>query len=192
MDWQFIKDLFKGFISSYSSITTLLSFVVFILWLLLPKLKVEGKMKQTKKILESIPWSYRLLIVLGLLFISVILTSYSMYENKQLQINELIANTTNVKPVTKQEIRSFLEDVNSEILQKIDTGRKEIRILISIPKEVKLLNLSERLDFNKFLSFKQCQCDDVHSSKDYIIELNDLSWKVGYCLYAKDALKSKQ
>jgi len=91
MVWEFIKELAKGVFSSYSSITTLLSFVVFIFWLLLPKLKVEGRMKVTKKTLEAIPWSYRLLTVLGFLFVSVILTSYSMYENEQQTIGDLQA-----------------------------------------------------------------------------------------------------
>jgi len=87
MVWEFIKELAKGVFSSYSSVTTLLSFVVFIFWLLLPKLKVEGRMKVTKKTLGAIPWSYRLLTVLGLLFVSVILTSYSMYNDAHQDIN---------------------------------------------------------------------------------------------------------
>ena len=84
-------------------------------------------MKIAKKKLEAMPWSYRFLVILGLLFISVILTSYSIYEKQ----NEQIRKAGTMK--TKQEIRSFLESVNPVILQKIDDGQKEICVSLSVP-----------------------------------------------------------
>jgi hypothetical protein len=174
MDWQFIKDLFWGVFWSPNSIATWIGvvssvFFFFPVW--------EGKMKDTIK-------PYRITILLGFILISVMLTSYSLYENKP--------TVQNAKTDTKQDIRFLLESINPEILQKIDTKQKEIRILISIPNEVELKGLSKRPDFNKFLSFKQCQCGDIKDSnsyvKNYINELNDDSWRVGYCLYPKDAL----
>lgn len=86
---------------------------------------------------------------------------------------------------TKQEIRTLLESVKPLILQKIDMGQKDILIMINIPTEVKLLDLSQRPDFNKFLSIKQSRGSKI---EDYIIDSNDISWKASYHLYPKDAL----
>ena len=86
---------------------------------------------------------------------------------------------------TKQEIRTLLESISPSILQKIDMGQKDILIMINIPTEVKLLDLSQRPDFKKFLSIKQSRSSNT---KDYIIDLDDISWKAGYHLSPKDAL----
>lgn len=142
-------------------------------------------MKQTKKILESIPWSYRLLIVLGLLYISTILTSYSMYKENQKQVH----NTD-----TKQDIRALLEDFNSVILQKIDMGQKKFLLPISMARQVKLTNLSERPDFNKYLRVEQfTREDDFNDYEDpnIFIKGSDYyySWMQAYYFYPKDALK---
>lgn len=125
---------------------------------------------------------HRVTIFLLFMLFSIILTSYSFYKDFQ------NVNAANTKSVTKQELRTFFEDVNEAILPMIDAGQKEIRISISIPKEVDLLNMSKRPDFDKFLSIKQCQCDDIYGVEKYVNQSNDLSWRVGYCLYPKDAL----
>ena len=203
--WEFIKELLQGTFWSYNSIGSWLGFAVFIFWLFLPKLKWQGKVK---KGLEAISWPYRLLIILGLLFISVILTSYSMYTNKErrnvdlqkeittLQ-NDLLdaqkqaqtAPITTIKPVTKQEIRVFLESINPEILRKIDIRQKEIPILIGAVKQVKLSNLSERPDFKNFLSFTRGYGSVVGGgSNGYIDELGESGMKSRYILCPKDAL----
>ena len=100
---------------------------------------------------------------------------------------------------TKHDIRTFLESINPAILQKIDTGQKEIPVFISVPKQIKLSDLSERSDFNKFLSFKQSGYakgsgvvemtrNGVDPTKDFIKELDQRGHMDGYYLYPKDAL----
>lgn len=94
---------------------------------------------------------------------------------------------------TKQEIRSFLETVNPEILKRIDVGRKEILVCISTQDAVRLSNLSEYVDFNKYLSFRQATIgeDDSKGLEDpnIFIENNEYLWATnGYYLYPKDAL----
>jgi hypothetical protein len=87
---------------------------------------------------------------------------------------------------TKQDIRTFLESINPEILRKVDTGQKEIHVLISIPKQMKLSDLSERSDFSKFLFFKRS--GDVSLGGGQINELNQNGAMDGYYLYPKDTL----
>jgi len=91
---------------------------------------------------------------------------------------------------TKHDIRTFLESINPVILQKIDTGQKEIHVLISIPKQMKLSDLSERSDFSKFLSFKRSGDVSLGGGQinGFINELNQNGAMDGYYLYPKDAL----
>jgi hypothetical protein len=77
--------------------------------------------------------------------------------------------------------------VNPKILQKIDMGEKDILIMINIPKEVELLNISKRTDFNKYLSLKQNH--GQYGEDGCITDPNDISWKTVYHIYPKDALK---
>src|SRR4030042_434722 len=112
MDWQFFKDLFNGLFFSINSIVTWFGIGSFIL-LFLPKPKWLGK---TKNKLEKIK-PYGPYILLGLILIGIILTSYSMYENKQRQITELQNKLAvqNIKTDTKKDIRTFLESVSPQI-----------------------------------------------------------------------------
>ncbi|MGA2173228.1 MAG: hypothetical protein ABSG82_09525 [Sedimentisphaerales bacterium] len=144
-------------------------------------------MKKTKKILEAVPWSYRFLIILGLLFVSVTLTSYSIYKK--------IPNVD-----TKQEIRIFLKSIDPNILQMIDAGKKEIHIFISKPKIMKLFDLYTYPDFNKFLSFQRSGDTNVEGNQkdDFINELpppGDISplyaYLEGYYLFPKPPLIDK-
>lgn len=96
---------------------------------------------------------------------------------------------------TKQEIRSFFNSVDSEILQKIDAGQKEIPVLISISKERELAALTTYSNFYNFLYVQKSDDDG------YVVESNELpSKKSGpqiidlrpthyrYYLYPKDNL----
>ena len=134
-----------------------------------------------KKRLETTPWPSRFLFLLMGFTISVILTSYSMYQE------------ASIKPVTKQEIRTLLESINPAILSKIDKGQKKILVPINTYKLVKLTSLSENPNFGKYLSFKQVNRDDnFNNFKDpnIFVEINDFSWSwcQTYYLYPKDAL----
>ncbi len=97
------------------------------------------------------------------------------------------------KTDTKQDIRTFLEDINSEILQKVDAGQKRILISVSIPKQIELLGLSKQhLDFSNYLSFRQIGPNDDINEADLtnrIDEKNDYGWKQACFLFPKDALK---
>ena len=87
---------------------------------------------------------------------------------------------------TKQVIRTLFESVSPKILEKIDIGQKNILILINIPTEIKLLDLPQHSDFNKFLSFEQNH--EPNETDEYIYDSNDHSWKAAYRIYPKDAL----
>ena len=186
---EFLKELFTGIFLSINSITTWIGIVSFIFFFF-PKL--GGRMKNQ---LEKIrPWPYGLLIFLGLILISIILTSYSMYESKQQQIKVLQKQIFDPNTInTKQEIRTLLESINPEILRRIYAGQKKILTTLSTPNEVKLSNLSERPDFEKYLSFKQInnEKDDFNDFEDPNIFIEGdkyFSWEQAYYHYPKDAL----
>ena len=86
MVWKFIKDLFKGFCRSYDGIGIWFSALSAALFWLFPSFDSGVKMNA---IIATISLPYRLLIVLGFIFISVILTSYSLYNNQQKDIESL-------------------------------------------------------------------------------------------------------
>lgn len=124
--------------------------------------------------------SYRIVIFLVFILISVILTAYSFY--KQIPNVDI-----------KQEIRTLLESINPEILSKIDKGRAKILVPISPTKLVKLTNLSENPNFNKYLSVEQfTRKDDFNDFKDpnILVDVNDFDWfwNNTYYLCPKDAL----
>jgi energy-coupling factor transporter transmembrane protein EcfT len=98
-----------------------------------------------------------------------------------------IPSHQNTPTTTKQDIRTFLESVNPEILRKIDRGQQHIHISMSIPKEVTLLALAEHSDFGKFLAIKK-DLGDASDPNEWINEVNDQSWRVVYLLCPKDAL----
>jgi len=97
-----------------------------------------------------------------------------------------------IATISKQDIRSFLESINPEILQKIDAEQKEIHIFISQPKQMKLVDLSTYPNFYNFLSFQRIGYD-ITSSDDhmdgFINELGQNNEMYGYYLYPRDALK---
>lgn len=114
----------------------------------------------------------------------------------QLQYELLLATTSKsitkdgIFADTKQDIRTFLESMNREIIQRIDTRQTEIHVLISIPKQIELKDLSKRPDFDKFLSCTPTgdiciACDHL---KDFIMDLSQAGEKDGYYLHPKDAL----
>ena len=126
---------------------------------------------------------HALSILLVFILISTILTSYSMYTNKQ---------SIQSQQDTKQKIRTLLESISPEILQRIDAGRKKILVCISTQDAVKLSNLSKRVDFDKYLSVKQITIeDDSNGLEDpnIFIENDEYIWvNNGHYLYPKDAL----
>jgi hypothetical protein len=110
---------------------------------------------------------------------------------KEKQPNSI--DVTNITPVTKQEIRTFLESINPEILQRIDLGQKKILVCISTQDTVKLSNLSERVDFDKYLSVKQITFEDDSNDlgdPNISIENDEYLWvNNGHYLYPQDALR---
>lgn len=103
---------------------------------------------------------------------------YRENENKIIPIN------------TKQEIRTLLESINPLILQKVDARQKEIPMRIGIATQIKLSELSKYPDFDKFLSFKKTKKTIIGNGQagNFIKELDEDSFSVGYYLYPKDAL----
>lgn len=94
---------------------------------------------------------------------------------------------------TKQGLRTFLESVNPEILQRIDKGGTEILTILSASSHVKLVNLSEQPDFNNYLSFKHIG-DEENDFNDFedpnvFVEGDKMHiWTQAYYFYPKDAL----
>jgi hypothetical protein len=171
MAWHFIKNLFKSIFASLNGITTWIGIISFYLLWLLPKSNVGDKVNIT---IATISLSSRLLILLGFIFISILLTFYSTYKKQQRKIDEL----GGIKD-TKQEIRNFLESINPKILEMVNNGQKEILLSINIPNEVELIRLSKLPDFDKFLLFEK------YGFGDYMLNCTPF---VGYRLYPKDAL----
>ncbi len=108
-----------------------------------------------------------------------------LQQKKDSLIDEQKQNHLTSTKNTKQDIRILLESINPEILRAIDAGQRDILVMMNIPTEVRLLNLSERPDFNKYLSIKQSRGGKI---EDYIIDSNDMSWKADYHLCPQDAL----
>lgn len=185
---EFIKEMLRGVFWSYQSLAFWLGLALFILWLFLPKVKWKNKMKQG---FEAVSWSCKLLIILGLLFISTTITSYSMYTDQQKKIEENVK----AKQDIRQKIRSCLESIDPEILRRIDAGRKEILVCIGTQDAVKLSNLSERGDFDEYLSFRQVTLKDDFSALEdpnIYIENDKYVWvSEGHYLYPKDALRNR-
>lgn len=98
-------------------------------------------------------------------------------------------DTINTKPVTKQELRTFLEDINREILQGIDS-RKDMHVLMGIPTQIRLIELSKRPDFDKFLYIQKsgAHCIGNMPEVGLIKEVGETGYMDGYYLVPKDAL----
>jgi hypothetical protein len=177
---QFIKDLYRGLCSSFNGIGFWFGAVYAICFLVLPAFDLGAKVNAITAI---IPLSWRLLILFGFVFISAILTSYSMYKKQQQKIEELQNDskpTRNSKTNTKQEIRDFLESLNPEILQRIDAKEKVIVIHADIETQTGLIMLSKLPDFDKYLSFEKPRFYESYA-------LNCEPMKI-YHLCPKDAL----
>lgn len=109
-----------------------------------------------KKRLKTMSWPSRFLFLLMGLTISIILTAHSMYIDQANQKATLKQITSPiVKPVTKQELRTFLESISPLILDQIDTKEKVIGVWLGNRGEDKLLDLSERPGFDNLISIKR-------------------------------------
>jgi hypothetical protein len=93
--------------------------------------------------------------------------------------------TANIK--TKQDIRTFLEAINPQILKKIDVGELVIPILIGWKAHIRLQTLSGYPDFGKFLSYHKAEGYELKMD-NYIKELNDDFLEEKYIFNPKDAL----
>lgn len=155
--------------------------------------------------MKSAPCSCGLILIigfgLGCLFMLFIYSSF-IIPNKNAHIALLQEQKKtndegdkNLKPITKQEIRTFLESIHPEILRRIDHDYAKILTTLSVPNQVKLTNLSERPDFEKYMSFKQINndTDDFNDFDDpnVFIEGDEyFNWIQAHYLYPKDALKN--
>jgi hypothetical protein len=168
MDWQFVKELLLGVFWSVNSITTWIGFapLIFFFCPLVWGVKMKVILKRMK--------FYALYILPWFIMVSVILTSYSMYENKQQQINGLQEQIDNINTQTdaktKQDIRNFLEAVNPEILHRIDSGAGIIAVRIDLWAENRLKALRENCpNFNKYLFFMNASAiriTNINTNKD--------------------------
>jgi len=64
---------------------------------------------------------------------------------------------------TKQDIRTLLESVNPEILKQIDFGKPEIKVEIGQIHFLKLVSLSDRTSFSKYMSYEH-DGNDIYGS----------------------------
>lgn len=85
----------------------------------------------------------------------------------------------------------MLESVNPDILQRIDTEQHEIPISIGVPTQMRLAEISKLPDFDTYLAFKKTKKTMIGdgSSEGFIKELDENSFRVGYYIYPKDALR---
>src|SRR5665213_1170471 len=107
------------------------------------------------------------------------------------QVNNF-AQTPTSPQNTKQDLRTFLESLNPEILKDIDSGQSEIEVFIGTVSQMKLSNFSERQNFKSYLSFKQTSNILQGSSNKIGNSLNEVGEEgvmTGFILYPKDALK---
>jgi hypothetical protein len=186
---MFIADLLKGTFLSINGVVTWIGIAAFLLSFFPIR---EGNVKT---FIEKHRKTYAFYAFPWFILISVIITSYSMNEDKQQQITNLqktqnkISNTDTQKTITKQDMRTFLESINPTILQAIDNGEKEINVCLGTIKEAKFIELSGHPDFDKFLSFKQIQGTTVGKNRPgFITESGQQGIMNNYCLYPKDAL----
>lgn len=105
MDWRYLWLLLKGVFGSafglLLSLPSYLSIVIFII----PMFPEIGKWKMTK--IRPILRKHRVLICMGLLLSSVILTSHSLYVNKPLQLatpDELIPSVLQDKTIRTADL----------------------------------------------------------------------------------------
>lgn len=114
MVWEFIKDLFKGFCRSYNGIGIWFGALSAVFFWLSPNFDLGGKVNATIAII-SLP--YRLLIVFGFVFVSVILTSYSLYKKQQLIIDGLQEAKTSFfeknANITIRDLENCIKEIDS-------------------------------------------------------------------------------
>ncbi len=141
--------------------------------------------------MKNLLWMIPVGIFTLLLLIRLAIAPYTIHQNQQQQIIEL-QKREEVAMTSKQDIRSFLESINPEILKKIDVGQKEIRIFIGKPNAMKLVDFSTYPNFYKFLFFQQSDDKTFPDlPKDGFINQLDANevWLYGYYLYPRDAIK---
>jgi hypothetical protein len=107
---QYIKDLFAGFCRSYDGIGFWFGAISAILLLLLPSFDLGGKMNATLTIMSL---SSRLLIVFGFIFISVILTSYSIYKKHREEIADLQRKLDAERENLKQRLEPVIKEIDN-------------------------------------------------------------------------------
>ena len=94
--------------------------------------------------------------------------------------------------IIKQEIRTVLESISPEILQRIDSRQTEIGVWLGITEQVKLNSISERLGCEQYLTFKKTKYIWIMTSGkhklNFIVPANAVGMLTGYYLYPKDAL----
>lgn len=95
-----------------------------------------------KQRLEAVSWPRRLLIILGLIFIGVILASYSMYENKQKQIDALQKQIRVIKQVDNPKAKATA-------IPYIKRPRSRARLRLQEPANISIPSLKGIIDPNK-------------------------------------------
>lgn len=133
---------------------------------------------------------------LSALFSVVCLSAWQRYSTPALSTEQSSQpqlqseNTINIK----QEIRTFLESISPQILDKIDAKEKKIRIWLSSTSENKLSRLAEHTDFENFLSFEKANKNMVlyenleGDFNGFLKGRNETGLLEGYYLSPKDAL----
>jgi hypothetical protein len=90
--------------------------------------------------------------------ITLLQQKLTLLQSEKDELSKELQNTPSQKAKdAKQDIRSFFESIDPNILKKIDAGQKEFHISITDSEQTKLLNLSKYPDFDKFLSFEQIE-----------------------------------
>jgi hypothetical protein len=186
MVWRFIKDLVDGILFSKYSIPVWLGFAP-LLYFFVPVLwgvKMRIILKRAK--------SYAIHIFPWFIMVSVVLTSYSLYADKQRQIDKMQTDNTN-SAKTKQAIRNFFKMVNPKIVNKIDTGEWAIWVRMGSSASNRLRELSKYPDFNSFfVVYKEADANEtkfMEKSPFTIEELDkDDFGKCYYFLYPRSSL----
>ena len=172
---QFIKDLLERVFFSVYSIPAWIGIISFILFFF------PVRERKLKTFLEKYRKPYASYVFPWFIVTSVILASYAFYEE---------AHRQTPKPVTKQEIRTFLESINPDILKMLDAEQEAIHVFMSIPTQIEFIELSKRPDFNKFSSIKKsgAKCIGGKPETGIIKESGENGYMDGYYFYPKDAL----
>ena len=106
---------------------------------------ISWKYPRKESIVKKLVWIIPLSIFGVALIVSLaIVAPYKICKDQKQEIERLKSELTaqkqssnpDIKPVTQQEIRTFLEIINPQILQEIDNGQNHLHVLVSIPKQM--------------------------------------------------------